>query len=439
MCVLGMFETIAVLVTLAAVLAYVNARFVKLPQTIGLMVLALFLSLAIVVVGQFAPWVQRAAEALLAGIDFDEALLHGMLGYLLFAGALHVDLDDLREQKFIVAALATVGVLVTTALVGAMTWGVAQLLGLDLPVIYCAAFGALIAPTDPIAVLALLKRMGVPKSLETKIAGESLFNDGIGVVVFLAILAIIAGGAHGSGTHGEAPGALSVLRLFAIEALGGVGFGLAIGFLAYLMLRSLDNYATEVLISLALVTGGYALASWLHVSGPLAMVVAGLLIGNHGRTLAMSEATRAHLDTFWELVDEVLNAVLFVLIGLEVLVLSVQWSALLAGVIAIPVVLVGRWVSVAGAVTVLRAHRDFTPHVVKVLTWAGLRGGISVALALSLRDTARGLAEAPGGVASAEAVLVMTYVVVIFSIVVQGLTTGRLLRRLGVSGAGPTA
>lgn len=433
---MSFFEIVAVLVTLAAALAFVNTRYVRLPTTIGLMVLALLLSLVVLAVGYVTPPVQDAAQRMLDSIDFDQTLLHGMLGYLLFAGALHVNLDDLRQQKLIIGGLASVGVLLSTIIVGGLTWGLAQLMDLPLPFLYCLAFGALIAPTDPIAVLALLKRLGAPKTLETKITGESLFNDGVGVVVFLAVLAVInpVGGAHGG--HGEAQtGAGDVALLFAQETLGGAALGLAAGLLAYFMLKRLDDAKTEILITLALVTGGYALASHLHLSGPIAMVVAGLLIGNHGRTLAMSDHTRENLDTFWELIDEILNAVLFVLIGLEVLVLEFTGRYLLAGLAAIPVVLVARSVSVAVPVTLLRLRRSFSPHVVKLLTWAGLRGGISVALALVLRDVARELpAEArETGQAAAEVILAMTYVVVIFSIVVQGLTIGPLLRRLGLS------
>ncbi|MBW2419293.1 MAG: sodium:proton antiporter, partial [Deltaproteobacteria bacterium] len=361
-------------------------------------------------------------------IDFDETLMHGMLGLLLFAGALHVDLGGLLEQKRVIGLLASAGLLISTAAVGGATWGLTQLLGLDLPFIVCLLYGALISPTDPIAVLALLKSSGAPRRLETKIVGESLFNDGIAVVFFLAIAgaAGFSAGGHGSGMeHGIA---LGVLELFALETLGGGLFGLAAGWLTYAMLRSVDSYEVEVLLSLALATGGYALAGALGVSGPIAMVIAGLVIGNHGRRFAMSERTREHLDTFWTLVDEILNAVLFVLIGLEVLIIPFDAHWLLPALAAVPIALGARAVAVGLPVQAMRTLREFTPHAVKVLTWGGLRGGISVALALSLKET---LGEQQPR--SYELVLLMTYNVVVFSILVQGLTMVPLLRRLGLS------
>jgi CPA1 family monovalent cation:H+ antiporter len=276
---------------------------------------------------------------------------------------------------------------------------------------YCFLFGALISPTDPIAVLSILKSIRVPKSLETKISGESLFNDGVAVATFLILLDIVTKG------HAIAPEA--IVFLFAREALGGIVFGLAIGLLAYWMLKRVDNYQVEVLITLGLVTGGYALADTLHISGPISIVVAGLLIGNHGRLFAMSEKTRTNLDMFWELVDEILNAVLFVLIGLEVLVLTFTREYMTAAILAIPIVLLVRFISVGVPVTLLRFFRSFSPHVVKILTWSGLRGGISIALALSLPDSPQ-----------RDVILVVTYGVVIFSILVQGLTIRKVVRAL---------
>ena len=410
------FEIAAVLLTLAALLSYVNHRFIRLPTTIGLMVQALVLSLLIILAGGRY---REHADAFLQSVDFNEALMHGMLGFLLFAGALHVDLGDLMQQKRIIAVLATAGVVATTFIVGAMTWLLTNLMGLDVKFIHCLLFGALISPTDPIAVLGLLKKLGAPRSLAAKIAGESLFNDGVGVVVFLVLMNIAGlGSGHGPVTAG------SVTLEFAREALGGALFGFGIGFVAYRMLRSVDNYQVEVLISLALVTGGYALAMHLHLSGPIAMVVAGLLIGNHGRSFAMSDKSREHLDMFWELVDEILNAVLFVLIGLEVLVLSLTGQYLLAGLAAIAMTLLARFLAVGAGVMCLRPLREFTPHAVKVMTWGGLRGGISVALALWLSQELGGEHQT-----TRQVILVMTYVVVIFSIVVQGLTISPLMRR----------
>jgi CPA1 family monovalent cation:H+ antiporter len=401
----------ALLISLAAVFAWINHRFIRLPSTIGLMLIALVLSLVLVLAGALGfGSVADKAQSLLAGIDFNTTLLHGMLSFLLFAGALHVNLADLAKQKWVIAVLASVGVIISTAIVGGLAWLAFSALGLDVPFIYCLVFGALISPTDPIAVLGLLKTTGAPKTLETKITGESLFNDGIGVVVFLVLLGIA--------TRGDMT-ASEVALLFVEEAVGGVVFGLLSGGIAYGMLRKVDNYQVEVLITLALVMGGYALATAIHVSGPIAVVVAGLLIGNQGRLLAMSDTTREHLDSFWELLDEILNAVLFVLIGLELLVLSFSGEYLLAAALAIPIVLLARLVSVGLPIGLMRKSRQFSPWVVTLMTWGGLRGGISVALALSL----------PSG-PERDLILAVTYVLVVFSILVQGLTLGPLLRRL---------
>ncbi len=408
---MSLFDLMAILVTLAAVFSYVNHRFLGLPTTIGLMLISLLMSLALVMAGYWVPDAHKQAATLLERVDFDATLLHGLLGFLLFAGALHVNLNDLARQRWLIASLATGGVLVSTFVVGVMTWWLLDWLGLALPFIYCLLFGALISPTDPIAVLGILKQAGAPKSMEVKITGESLFNDGVGVVVFLVLLGI----ASGEQTLAWS----SVAQLFVHEVLGGVLFGLAIGFLAFWMLRSVDDYQVEVLLSLALVTGGYASAEALHVSAPIAIVVAGLLIGNHGRSFAMSPTTCEHLDRFWELVDEILNAVLFVLIGLEVLALTFELRYLAAGLLAIPIVLFARFVSVGLPVQLLTRMRSFSPGAVRLLTWGGLRGGISVALALSLPDTPqRGV------------ILTATYIIVTFSILVQGLSIGRVVRAL---------
>ncbi len=376
------------------------------------MLIALLLSLALIFIGEMGiAQFDDVAERLLSGVDFDTTLMHGMLSFLLFAGALHVDLGDLRQQKWVVTVLATVGVVISTMIVGCLTWLLLHWLGIGIPFIYCLLFGALISPTDPIAVLSTLKSVGIVKSLETKIAGESLFNDGVGVVIFL----VIAGLAF----NPETVSAGTAVLLFIREAIGGVFFGLGLGYAGFFLLRTVDNYQVEVLITLAIVMGGYSMALALHTSGPIAIVVAGLLIGNRGRVLAMSERTREHLDTFWELVDEVLNAVLFVLIGLEVLVLQFTGEYLAAGLMMIPLVLLSRAISVGVPITVLRLRREFSPHVVKILVWGGIRGGISVALALSLPPSPM-----------RDIVVAMTYVVVVFSILVQGLTIGPLAKRL---------
>ena len=307
--------------------------------------------------------------------------------------------------------LAIVGVALSTFVVGSLIYGVLYLLGIELPYIFCVLFGALISPTDPIAVLGILKRARVPKNVEVRIAGESLFNDGVGVVIFLAVSEIAI-------AHHEITAA-RLAKLFAVEALGGGLFGLVLGWIVYRLLRTVDNYQVEVLLTLALVTGGYAAASALHLSGPIAIVVAGLIIGNRGRRLAMSDRTREHLDTFWELLDEILNAVLFVLIGFEMLVLTFSWPLATAGLVAVPVVLFARWFSVGVPALAMRRHSEFVPRELTLLTWGGLRGGISVALALSLPL-----------VPEREVILAMTYTVVVFSIVFQGLTIQPLVRRI---------
>ncbi len=399
----------ALLLTLAAIFSYINFRFLKLPTTIGIMLIAMLISISLVVLGHCGfESIQNKATVVLEGIDFNKALMHGMLSFLLFSGALHVNLEDLDQHKWIISILATFGVVMSIFMVGSIAWMVFLLIGLKLPFIYCLLFGSLIAPTDPIAVIGILKKAGVPKSLETKITGESLFNDGVAVVVFLVIMGIVTGGHDVTAGH--------IMLLFVKEAIGGVLFGLAIGWLAYRMLKSVDNYQVEVLLTLALVMGGYAFAHAIHVSGPIAMVVAGIFIGNRGRLFAMSENTREHLDSFWELMDEILNAVLFLLIGLEILVLTIKGNYLIAGLIMIPVVLFARFISVGIPVTFMRRIRDFSPHAVKIMTWGGLRGGISVALALSL----------PNG-PEREALLTVTYIIVIFSILVQGLTIERFV------------
>jgi CPA1 family monovalent cation:H+ antiporter len=404
-----LFHILSILITLSAVFSFINYRFLKLPTAIGLMLIAMLASLALLLLGPLSFGLREDVAVLLASVDFDETLLHGMLSLLLFAGALHVNLDDLTKQRWVITILATAGVLSATFMIGYMAYWIFALLGLEVPLIYCLLFGALISPTDPIAVLGILKQAGAAKTLETKITGESLFNDGVAVVVFLVLLSIATG-------EGDVT-VVSIAGLFAQEVLGGVAFGLAIGSLAYWMLKQVDDYTVEVLITLAITMGGYALAEWLHISVPIAIVVAGLLIGNHGRSFAMSDKTRLHLDNFWLLVDEVLNAVLFVLIGMEVLVLSYQQSYLWAGLIMIPLILLARLVAVWVPVSIMRRHREFSPMAVSILTWGGLRGGISVALALSL---------APGE--ERNVLLTVTYIVVAFSIIVQGLTIGPLVK-----------
>ncbi|MEE9160322.1 MAG: sodium:proton antiporter [Gammaproteobacteria bacterium] len=407
---MNLFDIIALLITLTAIFSFINYCTLKLPMTIGVMLIGLLMSLGLLALKPLGLDLTIQASAILGAIDFNQTLMHGMLSYLLFAGALHVNLTDLANQKWLIASLATLGVLASTAIIGVLLWFILGLLGIDLPFIYCLVFGALISPTDPIAVLAILRTANAPKSLETKITGESLFNDGIGVVIFLLVSGFAFGGIDITVS--------SVIIFFLEEALGGVVFGFIVGGITYAMLKRVDNYQVEILLTLALVTGGYALAEALHFSAPIAVVVAGLMIGNHGRMLAMSENTREHLDTFWELIDEILNAVLFVLIGLEILVITFESQLLVAGGLAIVIVLFARFISVGVPVFFIRKFRELTPGVTKILTWGGLRGGISVALALSLPASAE-----------RETILAITYCVVVFSILVQGLTIGKLIKR----------
>ena len=409
---MGLFEIIAILLTLAAFFSFINYRFLRLPNTIGVMLIGLLFSLLLLAISRFFPASKQWALAMLVQIDFDETLLHGMLSFLLFAGALHVNINDLLQQYRIILGLATAGVVLSTLIVGFLSWLGLNLLGFNISFIYCLLFGALISPTDPVAVLGILKKADVPKSLEIKILGESLFNDGVGVVIFLILLETIV--------SGKDLGVAKVFRLFMQEAIGGGLLGFGAGMIAYRMLKQVDNYQVEILITLGLVTGAYALADGLHLSAPIAIVVAGLLIGNHGRSFAMSEDTRQNLDTFWELADEVLNAVLFLLIGLEVMVLNYSWLNLAAALMGIVIVLSARLVSVSVPINLLTRYRSFSPHVAKILTWTGLRGGISIALALSLPvSTER------------DVLLAITYGVVVFSILVQGLTISPFLKMLG--------
>lgn len=407
-----MFNIVATCVVITALLAYVNHRFVGMPTTIGVMTAALVLSLALVGLDSLglAYGLRQYEESLLRSIDFSDVLMKGMLSLLLFAGALHVDLRALASYRWPVALLAVLGTVVSTLIVGLGMWLALPLAGLPLPLVHCLLFGALISPTDPIAVMGILRSAGVPKELELVIAGESLFNDGVGVVIFALLLGMLASGA----TPSPDQAATLLLR----EGAGGLLFGLALGYVTFLMLRSVDNYKVEVLLTLAAVTGGYALANALHVSGPLAMVVAGLIIGNDGRRLAMSDTTRRYLDMFWELIDEILNAVLFVLIGMEVLLIAFSVRELAAAVVAIAVTLAARWASVGLPVRLLGRRFDLPDGSWKVLTWGGLRGGISVALALALH---------PGP--ERDTIVALTYAVVVFSILVQGLSIGSVTRR----------
>ncbi len=425
------FEIAALLLLLSALFGFLNHVTWKLPHTVGLVIMALAASAVIVLADLLWPslGVSRTVSAALRKIDFANALLNGMLALLLFAGAVHVDLSELAARKWAIGLMATVGVLISTFVTAAGIYWFGRWFCPRMPFAWALVFGALISPTDPVAVLGLLKTIRIPRLLRAKITGESLFNDGVGVVVFTVMLTIamsvdpgaLDGAAHAG--HGGG-GVLSVLGLFAGEALGGAALGMAGGLLAYAMMRRIDEHNIEVLITLALVFGAYALAMRLHVSGPIAMVVAGLFIGNHGARFAMSRNTRRRVFEFWTLIDEILNSVLFLLIGLEALIVS--WNAvnLPLALFAIPVVLFARLVSVAVPINLLRVRRNFEEGTIAVLTWGGLRGGISVALALSLPDNAY-----------KPAILVATYAVVVFSIVVQGLSMKRLVMRYNFRGA----
>lgn len=407
-----LFDIIAILISLAALFSWFNHKFLKLPATIGLMLIALVMSLVLLSPLPGTTPLELDVKRMLDSIAFDEAVLHGMLSFLLFAGAMHVRFADLKAHKWVILLLATVGVLISALLVGLLAWVLFLVVGLDVPFIYCMMFAALIAPTDPIAVLSILKQAGAPKSLETKITGESLFNDGVAVVLFLLLFDLATGEAD---LHLG-----SVAMAFLTEAVGGVLFGLAAGGLAVLLVRSIDDYKVEVLITLAIAAGAYAAAEHWHLSAPITVVVAGLLVGNLARTGIMSDLTLQYVDGFWELVDEVLNAVLFVLIGLEVMVLVLTGQVFLAGALAIPLVLAVRAFSTWLPIAALGRFRTKTGGVVAILTWGGLRGGISVAMALSL----------PDGPAR-DVVVAVTYLIVVFSILVQGLTLGPVIRAVG--------
>jgi CPA1 family monovalent cation:H+ antiporter len=398
----------ALIVSLTALLAYVNARFIRLPSQIGLLAISLAASLVIVALDAFGAIDAADIEHVVAAANFGPVLLHGMLGLLLFAGSLHIDLRALREHKWPVAVLSLGGTVASTILVGLATYAMT-----GIPLVESLLFGALISPTDPIAVLGVLKSSRVPREIETVIANESLFNDGVGVVIVTVLLGA-ATGEHVSGGH--------IAYLFAREAVGGALFGLVLGYIADLMLTSIDDYVVEVLITLALVLGGYALAEAIVVSAPIAAVVAGIVIGNRTTERGMSETTRTYVQMFWQLVDEVLNAVLFLMLGLEATRLHVSLGLAITAAVAVPVVLGARLASVAASTAVLRPFMKPPPHALAILTWGGLRGGLAVALALAL----------PVG-PHRDSILVITYAIVSFAILVQGLTLPALLRRLGLA------
>jgi CPA1 family monovalent cation:H+ antiporter len=413
----SLFNIAAIVITLAALFGYVNHRWMKLQQSIGLVVIALFASFGVIALDALVPSLgfREVIRHTLERIDFHATLMKGMLSFLLFAGALHVDIGGLIERKWAIGSLATAGLLISTFLVGGTIYFVIGRIGLDLPLTYCLVFGALISPTDPVAVLGILKTAKVPEPLEAKIAGESLFNDGVGIVVFTILVAIAAGG-----PGGDMLTAFDIGKLFVMEAFGGALLGLIGGYLAYSAMKSIDEHNLEVLITLSLVMLTYSIALAVHASGPIAVVVAGLLIGNRGTRLAMSENTRDHIYKFWSLTDEVLNSVLFLMIGFEVLALTITAEIAALTAIVVPVVIAARFVSVAAPLSVLTVlKRTFTKGAIPILTWGGLRGGISVAPASSQPN-----------IPAKDIILAMTYGVVIFSIIVQGLTVKTLVRMM---------
>ena len=404
------------LIVLSALFGYINVRFLKLPTTIGLMIITILFTIGLLIIGQFNDTLLLYERELIANIDFQTILLDVMLSFLLFAGALHTNFEQLRVQRAPVLVFATLGTLASTFLVGIAVYFLLLLIGLNIEFIYCLLFGALISPTDPIAVLGILKKANAPKILETKIVGESLFNDGVGVVVFLTVFSIAA-------SPNDALGFSHVAKLFLQEVIGGIGLGLVLGWITYKLLKSIDDYEVEVIITIAMVMGGTMLAHYFHTSAPLAMVTAGLFVGNDTvRHSAMSETTETYVDKFWELIDVLLNTILFVLIGMEMLILTLNLDAIIAGLIAVPLVLFCRYASLWFPIKFFAKKLGFVPNTNLIMTWGGLRGGISIALALSLTPEMH-----------RELFLVITYIIVIFSIIGQGLTVERVIKKFTIS------
>jgi len=410
------FLITTILVCLASVFGFINVKFLKLPNSIGLMLITIVFSLIVLGISAFDDTLLNAEKEIITSIDFQTVLLDVMLSFLLFAGALHTNFEQLRIQRWPVLVFSTIGVLVSTFLVGTAMFFILQLVSIQVDYIYCLLFGALISPTDPIAVLGILKKAGAPKRLEAKIVGESLFNDGVGVVIFLTIYKIA------SSSSGEVE-ISQIMELFAMEVIGGLAIGVILGYLTYRLMKSIDDYDIEVIITLAAVMGGTAVAHHYHFSAPLAMVTAGLIVGNDTvRSTTMSEITEAYVDKFWELIDILLNTILFVLIGMEMLVLIFEENYILTGLLAIPIVLICRYASLLVPIQFFQRKLNFVPNTNLIMTWGGLRGGISIALALSLTAEMH-----------RELFLVVTYFIVVFSILVQGLSVGKVIEKLGVN------
>lgn len=411
------YHYFTIIIILAAAFGYFNKRFLKLPRTIGVMIISLLTSLGIVLTATSFPDLFSQTKEMILSIDFYTVLMEVMLSFLLFAGSIHIRLNDIKTEKAPIIAFSTIGVVLSTAIVGGLMFLLLQSFGINVSFINCLLFGALISPTDPIAVLGILKSAKIEKSLETKISGESLFNDGVAVVIFVALLEI-------SRVGFENMGFVDIAVLFLREAGGGLLLGTLLGSLGTYILKTIDDYSVEVMITLAMVMGGYWLATALHISGPLAMVVAGIFIGNRGREVGMSRVTEEYIDKFWEMLDEILNAILFLLIGLELLVINFENIYILIGLIAIFVVLLARFISVGIPFFLLKKRVKFEQNSFPILVWGGLRGGISVALALALpRDE------------SGDLFVAITYIVVLFSIIFQGLTIGKLAKNLTAKSA----
>ncbi len=413
-----MLEFPALILVCVSIFGFLNHRYLKLPLTVGLVIIALVTGLGVMFLDIILPsvGVSETLKTWLNEIDFNTTLMNGMLSFLLFAGALHVDLNSLMKAKIHVSVLATVGVMISTLINGTCFYYFAQLFGFNIEYLYCLIFGVIVSPTDPVAVMALLKRLKVPKRLEAMIGGESLFNDGVAVVIFSVLLTIAFGSA--TGQEAGAMDANAILGLFVKEAFGGALLGIVSGYLTYLLLRKVDDYVIEVIATLALVMGAYSIALNLHISGPIAMVVAGVFIGNTGRQFAMSEKSREHVTDFWHLIDEILNAALFVLIGFEVIVLSSSMDVITLSIIAVVVAVIARFSAVSIPLQFLNPIVAKEPGEISILTWAGLRGGISIALALSLPD-----------IEIKPVILTATYAVVIFTILIQGLTIEKLIKK----------
>jgi CPA1 family monovalent cation:H+ antiporter len=406
------YNIITLIIVLTAVFGYINHRFIKLPRTVGIMIISLIASLTVVGIGAISPeFFEKTTEAI-SLIDFQTVLLKVMLSFLLFAAAIHVDSKKLKRERASIITFATIGVVISTFVIGSLLFLTTSLFGLSVNYLYCLLFGALISPTDPIAVIGILKKAKIPQSLETKISGESLFNDGVGVVLFITFLEVAQMGVQNTSIW-------KIIWLFMREAGGGLLFGWLLGYIGYLGLRSIDNYVVEVMITLSIVMGGYWCAEIIHVSGPLSMVMAGLITGNKSMDVVANEVARDYIGKFWEMIDEVMNAILFLLIGFEMLIIPFNFTLLALGCITIVIVLFGRLISVSLPIRILKYKNSFAKNTIPILTWGALRGGISVALALAVPKYMYG-----------DMFVSITYIVVLFSIIIQGLTIGKFAKKL---------